>query len=276
MVAALARMERRGVSIDRDMLSRLAGDFAQSMARLEAEISRIVGGPFNPGSPKQLGDILFGQMGLAGGKKTATGAWSTTASVLNDLAAEGHELPARVLEWRQLSKGRETAGDRAAAAPQKPGRADDRARTRFRRRLRLRRRPARSVRQAPFAIAAEREANRSVERFVLAGRSGVWRTAVDLGSRAFRRLVIGHVSSEAVSAAADGILVGVARDGSEVAEGDILAELELRIRQATWTGMDRSARATAKAVMRAISEASNEPSRRARPKRLAQDMDPAN
>ncbi len=111
MVAALARMERRGVSIDRDMLSRLAGDFAQSMARLEAEISRIVGGPFNPGSPKQLGDILFGQMGLPGGKKTATGAWSTTASVLDDLAAEGHELPARVLEWRQLSKLKSTYAD---------------------------------------------------------------------------------------------------------------------------------------------------------------------
>ena len=111
MPPVLARMERRGVAIDRDMLSRLAGDFAQSMARLEADISRIVGGPFNPGSPKQLGDILFGQMGLAGGKKTATGAWSTTASVLDDLAAEGHELPARVLEWRQLAKLKSTYAD---------------------------------------------------------------------------------------------------------------------------------------------------------------------
>ncbi len=111
LVAALARMERRGVAIDRDMLSRLAGDFAQTMARLEADISRIVGGPFNPGSPKQLGDILFGQMGLPGGKRTATGAWSTTASVLDDLAAEGHELPARVLEWRQVSKLKSTYAD---------------------------------------------------------------------------------------------------------------------------------------------------------------------
>ncbi len=111
LVAALTRMERRGVAIDRDMLSRLAGDFAQTMARLEADISRIVGGPFNPGSPKQLGDILFGQMGLPGGKRTATGAWSTTASVLDDLAAEGHELPARVLEWRQVSKLKSTYAD---------------------------------------------------------------------------------------------------------------------------------------------------------------------
>ena len=111
LVAVLASMERRGVAIDRDMLSRLAGDFAQSMARLEDEIGRIVGAPFNPGSPKQLGDILFGQMGLPGGKRTATGAWSTSAGVLEDLAAEGHQLPARILEWRQLSKLKSTYAD---------------------------------------------------------------------------------------------------------------------------------------------------------------------
>ena len=111
LVGVLASMERRGVAIDRDMLSRLAGDFAQSMARLEDEISKIVGAPFNPGSPKQLGDILFGQMGLPGGKRTATGAWSTSASVLEDLAAEGHQLPARILEWRQLSKLKSTYAD---------------------------------------------------------------------------------------------------------------------------------------------------------------------
>jgi len=111
LVPVLARMERRGVAIDRHMLSRLAGDFAQSMARLEDEIAKMVGAPFNPGSPKQLGDILFGQMGLPGGKRTATGAWSTTASVLEDLAAEGHPLPARVLEWRQVSKLKSTYAD---------------------------------------------------------------------------------------------------------------------------------------------------------------------
>ncbi len=111
LVHVLARMERHGVAIDREMLSRLAGDFAQSMGRLEDEISSIVGAPFNPGSPKQLGDILFGQMGLPGGKRTATGAWSTTASVLEDLAAEGHLLPARILDWRQLSKLKSTYAD---------------------------------------------------------------------------------------------------------------------------------------------------------------------
>jgi DNA polymerase-1 len=111
LVEVLARMERRGIAIDRNILSRMTGEFAQRMAGLEAEINGIVGAPFNPGSPKQLGDILFGQMGLPGGKKTATGAWSTTASVLEDLAAEGHQLPARVLEWRQISKLKSTYTD---------------------------------------------------------------------------------------------------------------------------------------------------------------------
>ena len=111
LIDVLARMERRGISIDRQILSRLSGDFAQGMARLEADIQEIVGEPFNPGSPKQLGDILFGKMGLPGGKKTATGAWSTTASVLEELAEQGHDLPARILEWRSLQKLKSTYTD---------------------------------------------------------------------------------------------------------------------------------------------------------------------
>ena len=111
LIVPLARMESRGVSIDREILSRLSGEFAQGMARIEAEIQEIVGAPFNLGSPKQLGDILFGQMGLPGGKKTATGAWSTSARVLEDLAEEGHQLPARILDWRQLSKLKSTYTD---------------------------------------------------------------------------------------------------------------------------------------------------------------------
>ena len=137
LVVPLARMERRGIAIDRDILSRLSGEFAQGMARLEAEIHELVGAPFNLGSPKQLGDILFGQMGLPGAKKTATGAWSTSASVLDDLAAEGHLLPARILEWRQLAKLKSTYTDalpgfvnpatEARAYVLRAGRDDDRA-----------------------------------------------------------------------------------------------------------------------------------------------------
>lgn len=111
MVDTLARMERRGVSVDRQMLSRLSGDFAQSAAAVESEIFELAGENFNIGSPKQLGEILFGKMGLPGGKKTKTGAWSTSASVLEDLAAQGHELPTKIVEWRQLSKLKSTYTD---------------------------------------------------------------------------------------------------------------------------------------------------------------------
>ncbi|WP_310622207.1 DNA polymerase I [Flexibacterium corallicola] len=111
MVETLARMEKRGISVDRQMLSRLSGDFAQKAAALEAEIHEMAGETFNVGSPKQLGEILFGKMGLPGGKKTKTGAWSTSASVLDDLAAEGHELPSKIVEWRQLSKLKSTYTD---------------------------------------------------------------------------------------------------------------------------------------------------------------------
>src|SRR6266481_748185 len=104
-------MEQRGISIDTDVLSRLSGDFAQKTGALEAEIQDIASEPLNPGSPKQLGDILFGKMKLPGGRKTKTGAWSTSASVLDDLAEEGHPLPTKILEWRQISKLRSTYTD---------------------------------------------------------------------------------------------------------------------------------------------------------------------
>jgi DNA polymerase-1 len=111
MIETLARMEARGISIDRNILSRLSGEFAQTMARLEAEIYERAGEAFNLGSTKQLSDILFGKMGLPGAKRTATGAWSTAASVLEDLAEEGNEFAARILEWRQLSKLKSTYTD---------------------------------------------------------------------------------------------------------------------------------------------------------------------
>ena len=81
------------------------------MARLEGEINALAGESFNLGSPKQLGDILFGKMGLPGGTKTKTGAWSTSARALDDLAEQGHELPKRILEWRQLAKLKSTYTD---------------------------------------------------------------------------------------------------------------------------------------------------------------------
>lgn len=111
LVPALARMEQRGISVDRQTLSRLSGDFAQTAARLEAEIRELAGEPLNPGSPKQLGDILFGKMGLPGGSKTKTGAWSTSAQVLDELAEAGHELPRKILDWRQVSKLKSTYTD---------------------------------------------------------------------------------------------------------------------------------------------------------------------
>ena len=111
LVRVLAQMERRGISIDRAILSRLSSEFAQGIARLEEEIKELAGASFNPGSAKQLGDILFGKMQLPGGTKTSTGAWSTKANVLEELAEEGHELPQKILEWRQLTKLRSTYTD---------------------------------------------------------------------------------------------------------------------------------------------------------------------
>lgn len=111
LVPVLSRMEERGILIDRQMLSRLSGEFAQRAAALEEEIYQIAGERFTIGSPKQLGDILFGRMGLPGGSKTKTGQWSTTAQVLEDLAAEGHELPRRIVDWRQLTKLKSTYTD---------------------------------------------------------------------------------------------------------------------------------------------------------------------
>ena len=111
LVSVLARMERRGISIDRQVLSRLSGDFAQTAARVEAELQEIAGEPINVGSPKQIGDIIFGKMGITGGTKTKTGAWSTSAQILDELAEQGHEFPKKILEWRQVSKLKSTYTD---------------------------------------------------------------------------------------------------------------------------------------------------------------------
>ena len=111
LAPVLARMEERGIAVDRQILSRLSGQFSQKQAGLEAEIAEMAGETFNPGSPKQLGEILFGKLGLPGGKKTKGGQWSTDAKVLEDLAAEGHDLPRRIVDWRQLTKLKGTYTD---------------------------------------------------------------------------------------------------------------------------------------------------------------------
>jgi len=112
LLPVLARMERRGISVDRQVLSRLSGEFAQRGAALEAEVRELAGDPnFNPGSPKQLGDILFGKMQLEGGTKTKTGQWSTGARVLDELAEQGIELAQKILDWRQVTKLKSTYTD---------------------------------------------------------------------------------------------------------------------------------------------------------------------
>ncbi len=110
LIPVLAKMEMNGIKVDRDTLSRMSNAFAQKMAGLEAEIHELAGQSFNVGSPKQLGEILFDKLELPGGKKGKTGAYSTGVDILEDLATE-HELPGRVLDWRQLSKLKSTYTD---------------------------------------------------------------------------------------------------------------------------------------------------------------------
>ena len=111
LVQVLARMEREGIRVDPDLLKKLSNDFATAAAEIEAEVHGLAGERFNIGSPKQLGDILFGRMGLAGGRKTATGAWSTDSDALEELSSQGVELARKVLDWRQLAKLRSTYTD---------------------------------------------------------------------------------------------------------------------------------------------------------------------
>jgi DNA polymerase-1 len=116
LVPVLADMEMAGIRVDPNALSRMSNAFAQKMAGLEAEIQELAGEPFNVGSPKQLGEILFDRMQVPGGEKGKTGAYATGADVLEDIAGNVElgrpsDLAARVLDWRQISKLKSTYTD---------------------------------------------------------------------------------------------------------------------------------------------------------------------
>lgn len=115
MPTVLADMELAGVRVDPDRLKRLSSEFGLRMAELEQQAHEIAGRPFNVGSPRQIGEILFGELNLPGGKKTASGQWGTDASVLEELALT-HDLPRAILDWRQLSKLKGTYTDALTAA----------------------------------------------------------------------------------------------------------------------------------------------------------------
>jgi DNA polymerase I len=111
LIPILAEMEASGITVDRNILARMSNDFAKRMAVFQSEIHELAGQEFNIASPKQLGEILFVKMELEGGKKAKTGAFSTSADVLEDLAASGVVIAAKVLEWRHLAKLKSTYAD---------------------------------------------------------------------------------------------------------------------------------------------------------------------
>jgi DNA polymerase-1 len=111
LIPVLLDMERAGIKVDADDLRRMSVEFEGRMAVIEKDCHRLAGHVFNVGSPKQLGEVLFDEQKLSGGKRMKTGAWGTDSSVLQGLADQGHELPNRVLEWRQLQKLKSTYAD---------------------------------------------------------------------------------------------------------------------------------------------------------------------
>ncbi len=111
LVPVLSQMECAGIKVDRAVLARLSGEFAEAGAVLEKEIHALAGQTFLISSPAQLGEILFGKMGHKGGKKGKSGQYSTDVTVLEDLAGQGVEIAGKVLEWRQLAKLKSTYTD---------------------------------------------------------------------------------------------------------------------------------------------------------------------
>ncbi|MEC4672034.1 MAG: DNA polymerase I [Nitrospirota bacterium] len=111
LIPVLAELELEGIKVDPTSLQQLSETFAQRLATLEKEIHGLAGHPFNVGSPKQLGEVLFEELRLEGGQKGKSGAYATGADVLETLAAQSHPLPAKVLDWRQLDKLKSTYTD---------------------------------------------------------------------------------------------------------------------------------------------------------------------
>ena len=112
----VAEMERHGIKVDREQLSRLSGEFAEQIGALEKEIHGLAGEVFTIGSPKQLGDILFDKLGYKGGRKGKSGQYSTDQAILERLASEGAPIANKVLDWRQLTKLKSTYTDALQAA----------------------------------------------------------------------------------------------------------------------------------------------------------------
>jgi len=111
LAAIVETMERAGITVDRDYLARLSGEFATEMLRIEGEIHELAGQPFAIGSPKQLGEILFDKLGLKGGRKGKSGDWSTDQNELERLERDGVPIARKILEWRQLAKLKSTYTD---------------------------------------------------------------------------------------------------------------------------------------------------------------------
>jgi DNA polymerase-1 len=111
LVPVISRMERRGIKVDREYLARLSAEFGRDIQVLEEKIYEAACGPFTIGSPQQLGDVLYGRLGLKGGRKGKSGHYSTDVNELERLAAEGVDCARLVLDWRQLSKLKSTYTD---------------------------------------------------------------------------------------------------------------------------------------------------------------------
>lgn len=111
LIPILTMMEKNGIKVDVQELRAISEEFATRLADLEGDIHKLAGKEFNIGSPKQLGEVLFDDLGLPGGKKGKTGAYQTSVSILEKLAADGHEIPTKMIEWRQLSKLKSTYAD---------------------------------------------------------------------------------------------------------------------------------------------------------------------